>query len=195
MAEPKRPEYGEYATPEEQRARMGLPPEGAHAPTPFAPAAERETIANAPALRPAPPAPVPAPGFGLGAAPGGVPPRGDRIISLLLLGAGLFAVITMIPMLIDLSTAVRQAFEQFGIDSFSNTGLASTMGWVILAVNVLLWLGTARLTLGRIRAGKLSWWIPVVAGAIAFIVLMVLLGIVMGSDPAFMEYVQRQGTP
>nr|WP_262927701.1 DUF6264 family protein [Microbacterium sp. NIBRBAC000506063] len=70
-----RPQFGEYATPEQQRAAMGLPP---------------ETVAPAPALAPEPVAPS----DGAASAPPKPRRRWDRFLTFALLAYGLITVIS-----------------------------------------------------------------------------------------------------
>jgi uncharacterized membrane protein YhaH (DUF805 family) len=55
----------------------------------------------------------------------------------------------------------------------------------------LAWLVTLALSLRSLRAARLSFWIPLVAGVVVTIVAMICFLVLFFGDPAFMEYVSR----
>ncbi|WP_022890687.1 DUF6264 family protein [Agromyces italicus] len=65
---------------------------------------------------------------------------------------------------------------------------------VAVAVGVIaqlaLWVGALLWSRARMRAGGSSWWIPLVAGIVAFIVVMIVGAVVLTSDPALVEFLQ-----
>jgi len=167
-----RPKYGEYATPEEQRARIqqpavtdalsgGIAPEQAQpTPPPAAP-----PVAGVPAVR-----------------------RGsmfDRVVTIALLAYGLFTVLTTIPAVADYSAFADVFLGQLGVDvALSDPG--SARGWV-LAANLVLgvgWVATAAVSWLNLRAGRITFWIPLVAGIVCTMLSSVLLIMPLMSDPA-----------
>lgn len=65
---------------------------------------------------------------------------------------------------------------------------------VAVAIGVIaqlvLWVGALLWSRARMRAGASSWWIPLVAGVVAFVVVMVVGLVVLFSDPALVEFMQ-----
>lgn len=172
-----RPQYGEYATPEEQRARAGLPPLGSDA-TASAPV-------NEPSARPAP-APM-------GAAPAPAPvarpanPLG-RLVTAMLLGVGLVNVITSIPGFLDLSTTLDASLGILGIDGeFSNFAAARVWGVVAVIVLVVGYVATAWLSFRRLKRGRSAWWIPLVGFVATMLLVSICISVPMMGDPAFTQ--------
>ncbi|MDT0156624.1 DUF6264 family protein [Microbacterium sp. ARD32] len=178
-----RPQYGEYASPEEQRARAGLPPleqtPTASAPPPAPPAAlsprhtQQQAHVATQARRPA--------------------GRADRLIAMVLLGIGLVNVLTSIPGFLQLSDSLDQSLKMLGVDAdFSNFQAARV--WGVIAVVALMagYATTLWLTVRRIRAGRSAWWVPLLGFVATMVLVSVCISVPMFGDPAF---VSNLGTP
>lgn len=167
-----RPQYGEYASPEEQRARAGLPPLNAD------PSASASTAA---------PAPTPAADAGRPAAARPAAPRpAGRLVTLVLLGLGLVNVLSSIPQFVNMSSTLTESMKMIGIDGeFTNYAAART--WGVVAVVILLagYAATAWLSLRQLKRGKPAWWIPLVGFVVTMSLVSACVSIVMFSDPAF----------
>ncbi|WP_460775062.1 DUF6264 family protein [Microbacterium sp. GXF7504] len=178
-----RPKYGEYATPEEQRARIkepavsealsaGVTPAEVAAvpPAPVAPAAGAQSVAAASARR------------------GSVL---DRVITIALLAYGLFTVLTTIPAVADYAAFADTLLATMGAEAtLSDPGAAR--GWV-LASNLILgvgWVATAALSWLNLRAGRVSFWIPLTAGIVFTMISSVLLIMPLMTDPAVWSAIQ-----
>jgi hypothetical protein len=196
---PARPQFGEYATPEEQRASIREPIDHQRAEelgvAPVVPLTDHRTHdavpERAPERAPAPtgsahpvnldPA-VPAAGRR--------PASGDRTATFVLLGIGIFNIVITLPMLVDLPGALRPAFVQLGITGYSSDALAQMLGIIALMAQVVLWIVTLWLSTKSLRAGRTTFWIPLVAGVVANIVVLGCLMIAMLADPAVAAYFQ-----
>jgi hypothetical protein len=198
MSEPRpRPQFGEYATPEEQRASIAEPIDAQRAEElGVAPVVPADHGPAQPTLREqtrhttdAAPVTTPAPSAGQATRR---PVTGDRLATSILLGLGLVSFIVMMPGLLDLPGLIRPALVQMGVSGYSSDGLASAMGVLALGLQIALWVGAIILSGRSLRAGRLTFWIPLVAGVAANIVVVICIAIAMGADPAFMEYVRSQ---
>lgn len=181
----ERPEFGEYATPEEQRAlRMPLDPRASHDPS--APLAQLASMENVNYTPPPPAAPT--------AAPAGRGRLADRIVTLALLAYGLISVLSTIPRYLDFASLANEAFELAGIPGeFSNFAQGSTMGSaaaLILAVGFGL---TAWIAVRRLRRGQRAWWVPVVGSIVVNIPVVICLMTAMMNDPAMLDYAALVG--
>lgn len=207
------PEFGEYATPEEQRERMGLPPIAAEAVEGGAVAGTAAAV-PAPGQRYSPPPPefVPEPGTRRArrvaetgsASEAGTPASGsatltstpdvsglpvprDRGISIFLLILGALSMIGYIANFQRLSAYVQVAYDQLDVGTVTTGGRMDIIGWVALGLLILLYVIALRWTTVRIRARKLSWFIPLAAGVLAAVITLIAIGMAMVGDPAFME--------
>lgn len=161
----ERPRFGEYATPDEQRARIREP---APAAVPPVPVADTE-----------PPQALPR------------PRTADRITTLALLVYGLVSVLTTIPSMVDYGGFATTLLAALGVDQ-ALADPAAGRPWGIAAAVVLGggWLLTAMLSVLALRAGRLSWWIPVVGAVVFNLVSSGLLVVPLMSDPAVWSAVE-----
>lgn len=174
-----RPQYGEYATPEEQRARIAQPDVGlVYEPAPV--------IDAAPASAPAAPHPAPAQQQG---GPAGIETRRsrpvDRIVTFALLAYGLVNVISAFPALIDYTPYVDTMFRVLGVEA-ELADPAAGRPWGLAAAIVLAvgWLITAAVSWVSLRRGRLSWWIPLVGGVVFTFASSMLVLVPIMNDPA-----------
>jgi hypothetical protein len=169
-----RPQFGEYATPEEQRARIAQPDASlVYEPAPVAESAP--VVAPQPAGAPAATArtrtrPV------------------DRIVTFALLAYGLINVIATFPALADFSDYAQRMFDLLGVDA-TLTDPAAGRPWGVAAAIVLAvgWLITAALSWVSVRRGRLSWWIPLVGGIVFTFASATLVLVPLMNDPAVWE--------
>lgn len=163
-----RPQYGEYASPEEQRARAGLPPDGAE------PAASAASPAPAPS-HPVEPAATRARPIG-------------RLVTFVLLGFGLVNVLSSVPQFLNMSTTLTESMRLLGIDG-EFTSYAAARTWGVVAVVILLagYAATVWLSFRQLRRGRASWWVPLVGFVVTMSLVSGCISAVMFSDPAFVD--------
>ncbi|GAA3651465.1 DUF6264 family protein [Microbacterium marinilacus] len=167
-----RPQYGEYATPDEQRARIRQP-----LPEPVPP------VAPAPAAPPT----TGRPGRQAGAvAPGRL---FDRAAAVALLVYGLLSLTSAIPALLD-PTPLLAAM---GLDA-GDLGVTTTGGWGIASAVLLVggWLLTAWLTWLAHRRGWIVFWIPLAGGIVFNGLAGVLVAVGLLGDPGVFDAILRQ---
>ncbi len=173
MTDPQRPrpQFGEYATPDEQRKAIKVPLE------------DDEPVPVESHVSPSSHISV--------QTPARKAPGGDRFATVLLLGIGLVTILISLSALVDLPDAISAAFAQMEVGDFTSTGLAATMGWTAIVIEVVLWGLALWLSLRALGRGKTAWWIPLVFGVIANVAVFVCIAIAMAGDPSFAEYVSR----
>lgn len=191
------PQYGVYATPEEQRRRMGLPPESAPVPIPVE--GQSGTQPRQPADGAPGRAPIERSSSGPGSeAPGrsatapGLSPafNWNRAFTFLFLGVGLYTVLTSVPGMLGLHSTLVTVSEQLGIEDgggLVNSPALQAFGFAAAAVYIIGWVLALWLSLRSLRAGRLSWWIPVVIGLLVTVVGMALTMGALLSQPEFMN--------
>lgn len=164
------PRYGEYATPEEQRARIQQP-------------------AEVPAPQPLPSGPV-TPTTAMPTAAAARPTRlADRIISLALLAYGLVTVLGAVPQLADFPAFARTWMEMAGVDgTFTNVEQGVLWGRIGAVVLVGGWMLTAVLSWLSLRARRITWWIPLVGAIVTFMVVTALMIVPLLGDAAVVEH-------
>jgi hypothetical protein len=211
-AQRPRPQYGEYATPEEQRAAIKQPAEW-----------QLETL-KTDAATDRPPHPQPAPGS---YRPGGPqhdpdaqhtpgpqpqpglhwpqeesrPPQlnqeqrgragvGDRLVTFVLLGFGLANVLNIAADAMQDGRGMRDALAAMG-PSYGEIGTAMP-AWLWQGqaiIYVVVWLATLFASLSAMRRGRRSWWIPVLGAIVAGILFFALFAIALGEHPELLNMV------
>lgn len=172
-AERPRPQYGEYATPEEQRARIRQPDL----------TRLLETGQDPDALGGAVPADSPS----LAEPAASTTRRGrfaDRVATIALLVYGLVNVVTGIPAILDYDSYVGAVLQVLGIEG-EIADPSAGRPWAIAAVLVLAigWALTAWVSWRSLARGRVTWWIPLVAGIVFTFVSGILLMVPIVSDP------------
>jgi len=171
-----RPQYGEYATPEEQRARIQRPEvtEALEAgvapqPEPVAPVAEK-ALPSADAGR-----------MGLRG------PLWDRILTGGLLAYGLVSTVSTIVQLLDFPTYAETAAKILGVDaSYTNLSAGYLWGAVAAFVYGIGWLLTAVLTWRRLRRGRVAFWIPLAGFVVTALLAGLCVTLALVGDQQFM---------
>jgi hypothetical protein len=167
-----RPQYGEYATPEQQAQAMGkrpIPPLRVQPEMPAPP--DPATRVSDPGQRAAL-APAVASGHPI-----------DRMITIVLLGLGLFQLLDSIGGFLDFRVTLNQLATAFGL-SFAAPAAATQAGYWILAANVVLLLLTAVVAIRVVRGSHIAFYIPLI-GYLVFEIVMVT--IVMTTVPSFAD--------
>jgi hypothetical protein len=169
----ERPEYGEYATPEEQAEAMGTPT------APFVEAAIVEPAALAEAS-----AAIVTP----------QPRRWDLVLTIALVVLGAYGVFNGFASNADLAYSITQAYTALGYDGqFPDIERANAVGLTLNIVQPIL-LALAVLLSGlSLRRGRVTFYIPLAAGVLSTIVSGILLMTLIYSDPGFWAFAQTMG--
>jgi hypothetical protein len=168
-----RPAYGEYATPEQQAAAMGKQ---------YVPPPDPATIVSAPA---------PYGGLsGVSVAPAAPSRRWDFFLSALLLVYGLYSVISGLFQYSDLDAVANRYFQAQGIGTFTSTTphLATALGLIVNASDIVIFLLVAWITVRLLRRGRIAFYVPLIGGILAGLLVGTCLVVLMLSDPSFIAY-------
>ncbi|MFD8767424.1 DUF6264 family protein [Microbacterium oxydans] len=181
----QRPQYGELATPEEQRRAAGLPP------------IDEPVIAPAAAASP-PPA---VPGAVASSSPSGGSPAKrahplDRFATIAMLAYGLINVVVTGLSYLDLPSVMNQTMKIIGIEGeFTNFASARTWGTIAAILLAVGWSVTAALSIRRLRRGRVTWWVPIVGAIVTMGVVSVCIAVPMMGDPAFIAHLEQMTRP
>lgn len=174
-----RPQYGEYA------------PEGWSWQPPGD--VEPSTDATASAARTAPPAPPEASAAPEPAAAERKPaPRWDRIITIALLVLGAFGAWDSARSMQQLGQQIQTTYTMLGIGDFTPPEWLPTLSVVGIVVQLSLYAAVLGLSILRLRARRIAFWIPLTGGVVSVVITVVLMGVVVFSDPTYLEFVQSQ---
>ncbi|MEV1130404.1 DUF6264 family protein [Agromyces sp. NPDC049794] len=165
-----RPQYGEYA------------PEGWS----WQPPAGEQTSDPAPQM--ATPPVRPAAGAAAASARDARPDRrGDRIATIALLVLGLLGAWLSVGVLQAMPESMQLLHSQQGLEPFTPGPELSGLILTGSIVQVVLWVATALGSFALMRAGRLSFWLPLVGGAVAAIVLFAFTVVAILGDPALLD--------
>jgi hypothetical protein len=173
----QRPQYGELATPEEQRRAAGLPPIEEFAPAPPPAAAPSTVQAAAPA----------------GTARAKSHPV-DRFVTIALLAYGLINIVITGLAYLDLPSVMNETMKIMGVEGeFTNFAQGRTWGTIAAIVLAVGWSITAALSIRRLRRGRITWWVPIVGAIATMVVVSICIAVPMMGDPAFVAHLTDLG--
>jgi hypothetical protein len=148
-----KPQYGEYATPEQQAEAMGqvyVPP------TP-------ETPAPAPEPNAAPAYPVRQPGYA------------NRFLTVFLLALGALSLFGNIPSYLNLATSLKSVMASADLTPVPVPSSLNAVGIPILIANIVIYGAAVLISILAIRRGRVSFYIPIVG----FILFVLVFGVVI----------------
>ncbi|MDM4763384.1 DUF6264 family protein [Galbitalea sp. SE-J8] len=193
----ERPEYGEYATPEEQAAASGMTLEEfleRGRPRPRAAGAVEDAPREATGVGARPVASAPPP-YATADAPRRSR-RWDVLLTVVLIGMGTFSTINGIATYPDLPTTLASAYELYGYTGpVEPVGLARAVGIALAIIEPVVLLIAIAISVRRLRHGKVSFFVPLIAGVVVGIVAAALFATVVFSDPGFLGYLTSVSTP
>jgi hypothetical protein len=180
------------STPPPQRDERPRPQFGEYAPEGWSwqpPADERaDAAASAPHPAPPPPSPAQAPAP---AAAATAPRTVDRFFTILLLALGAVGAWNTSVSLQQLPAAIQTVYSQQGVGTYTPQEWLPTLALIGTVVMLGLYAGVLGWSIARMRARKTAFWVPLVGGAVAVLLTIVLTSIVFLTDPTFMSYVEQ----
>lgn len=187
-----RPRYGEYA------------PEGWVSPVADAAAArESELAAKAAESRAVDARPGAAPATQAAPTAGPATPAGlstgrrvDRIATLALIGLAVYNVVGNVVLVPNFSATLLDLLRRSGydVDTFTSQAGLQTAGAVIAVTSLVVFVVMLWWSLRRLRAGRLSFFVPLAAGVLVTAVQLVAVFSVVLGDAAFVQSVMDAGS-
>ena len=188
-----RPQYGEYATPEEVAAARGMTlAELRGATEQVARLAEPlPPVASGSRRSPSSASPRPAPGPIGRPVAGGRPHQTNHLLTILLLVFGIWNTVTSIPSFLDLGGSLSQGLQAAGYGSVAFGPTAHVAGIVLLVFSFLVLIAAVGLSLQRIRRGRGSVWVPLVGAAVWVVGLVLAMVVVVANTPGIATVMQN----
>lgn len=174
----ERPQYGEYATPDEQVAAGGYAVE----PAPVVSSTSVTSTGHSQPL--AQPFAQPHPATRIAGAPP-APRTWDVALTVAFLVFGAYSVVSSIPGLLDFGATLKQLYRLSGYGEYTQIDLANGIGIGILVSQSVLFVATVVVTMARLRARKIAFFVPLIGGVVSGVVIFVLMLIAITMDPAF----------
>jgi hypothetical protein len=117
-------------------------------------------------------------------------PTWDPVATVGLLVIGLIDVTRTVALSRDLGPVLDGVFQQAGYGEYTSTGVATTVGLVVAAVNVLGLVLAIALAVPRLRAHRTAFWIPLVLGLSCAVLTLILVVVAAALDPAFAAHLR-----
>ncbi len=193
VAAPPVPRYGEYASPEHAAAATQPPAAQPVYQQPSYPQQQPGYAQQQPYGQPA---------YGQQPYYGQVPPGqrplrvGDVVVSVILLVIGFFSVLITVLSSFTLDSQMEVLYEDYGITEAYSPGAGTAIASAVLIISHLVLFALAViLTIPLIRRRKLSFWVPLVAGAIASVVFFATFVVLVMADSNLMDVIISQSQP
>lgn len=190
-----RPQYGEYASPEDQRAHIRDPHANPHYQPPAAetqqPSQHDGAAPHTNAARPDASGTPHAPSHDV-ATPDArkrTSRTWDRSLTWVLIAMGLLNLALSVSSYLNMAPSLQAAYTQLGIGHFGATAIAGPAGIALTVVQAVIWVATAVLARLSLRRGRVSFWIPLVGAFVSYVALVAVLLVVVLNDPAFTTFV------
>ena len=217
-----RPQYGEYATPQEQAEVIArsLPPISPSLTVGGANSGDVKADARAAPHPDAPPvvplSPLPAPEKA--AAPKEAKQTGqaersvslndgasrpdaarsttasakkrsfDFVLSIGLLALALVNLVSMLVTAANLDDVLNDTYQAQDIGTFVATPATGPAGFILAASYVVLFSVVTLVTVRRLRARKMAFWVPLTGGVISVVISIIVIGVLVANDQTFVEY-------
>ncbi len=123
-------------------------------------------------------------------------PIWDAPVTVGLLGLGVVNTTQTVAQARDLPASLDEVYAAQGIGHYSQVGLATGIGWVVVIESVLSLVLAIAFAVPRIRAHRVAFWIPLVAAVGSAVLTVVLVAIAILADPAYLASIRHtSGTP
>lgn len=191
-----RPQYGEYATAEEQVNAGGVSGATSGGTTGSEPNAQSgltpTVFSSLGSTRNSAPEATRGAAAGPSAGAPGVPHPWDLSLTIFLLTLNAYLVLTSIPDWVNLSATLTTGYRELGYGDYTSTELANAIGSGIVAVQGVLLVAVLYLAITRLRAQRRASPIVFGLGLVAVVLTVVLLMVAMTTDPALADYIATQ---
>ncbi|XPP26659.1 MAG: DUF6264 family protein [Leucobacter sp.] len=111
----------------------------------------------------------------------------DRIITIVLLAVGAYGALSFAFSLQELPRQLRLAGSMLGLENLAVPGSVGTIGVVGAIIVLAIYAVNLIFSIQRMRARKLAFWIPLVAFALALVVVFVCTAIAVSQIPELLQ--------
>ncbi|WP_336660962.1 DUF6264 family protein [Leucobacter sp. USHLN153] len=118
---------------------------------------------------------------------GARPRTADRVITIILLALGAIGSLQLAGSLMNISTSFSLVGSALDLEDFTVPSWVGTAGTISAIAIIALYAVNLIFSIQRMRARKLAFWVPLVAGAIAVIGTIVVTTVLMLNVPDLMQ--------
>lgn len=113
----------------------------------------------------------------------------------MLLVVGAFGAFSSSPNATDYAQQMQTSFGLFDLGDFTAPAWLGTLVFWNAVVQLGLYAVTLGVSILRLRARRVAFWVPLAGGAASFVTTTTVSAIVLLSDPAWVEMVQSSIAP
>lgn len=121
--------------------------------------------------------------------------KGDRIVTIILLVIGAYGAFSISSGMFNLAPQLMLNASMLDVETMTLPDWTGTAGTVTGLFVLLVWALNLLLSIQRMRAGKLAFWVPLVAAAVALIPVFIVMSAVLFQTPEVMEQFTTMPTP
>lgn len=115
-------------------------------------------------------------------------PSWDLAVTVILIVVGLLGTFLAISILAALPQAVQVLYTQEGLGAYTP---APSVAGIIVAGSITeaaVWLASTVVAILLMARGKRAFYVPLIGGVVAFVVIFVFMTIVLTTDPTLFDY-------
>lgn len=115
-------------------------------------------------------------------------PTWDRTLTIVLLFVGLIGMLLSIGIMSSLPQSLQTIYDQDGLGTYSPAGSVPGLIVVSCVCQVVIWLLSAALSIFLLVRRRHAFYVPIIAGIVAGIVLFIFIGSIVTNDPTLVHY-------
>ena len=122
------------------------------------------------------------------------PPRtADMIVSIVLLGIGFFSLLIAILNAFTINYQMDAIYEQYGVDGAYEPGASGAIASAVIIIShLVLYTLAVVFTIVLIRKHRVSFWLPLTAGALASVIFIGTFVALIFADPTLLDVLMKQ---
>ncbi|UBH04992.1 hypothetical protein K8P10_000503 [Leucobacter sp. Psy1] len=121
--------------------------------------------------------------------------KGDRIVTIILLVIGAYGAFSISSGMFNLAPQLMLNASMLDVETMTLPDWTGTAGTVTGLFVLLVWALNLLFSIQRMRAGKLAFWVPLVAAVIALVPVFIVMSVVLFQTPEVIEQFSTMPTP
>ncbi|MDQ1529910.1 MAG: hypothetical protein QOE37_15 [Microbacteriaceae bacterium] len=118
-------------------------------------------------------------------------PFWDAPVTVALLALGVLNVTRIVAAARDMAGSLAAIFVAQGIGQYTQVGLATGIGWAVIAESILSLVIAIAVSVPRIRDHRTAFWVPILAAAVTGLLTFLLVSAAILADPAYVDWLQH----
>lgn len=116
---------------------------------------------------------------------------GDRVATIILLVIGAFGALTSAQSMLGMGASFALIADALGISDFTAPSWLGTLGTVSAIAFIAVYAVTLIYSIQRMRAGRITFWVPLVAGVVVVVATIIITTIALMSSPEIVSEMSK----